>query len=263
VGNPVFPPKDHSMVSLKSKILRPATSSNYQCWFPPPTQVINWIRDKKAAGIDLVLDPSTFELISLNCTEASLPGSTFATTEINDDYTGVTERFAHRRQYDDRSEFTFIVDNSVNGKDDGTNYRVLLFFELWTQYVANEQYGDSGDRTAGLDDPNYFYRMNFPDDYRSPYIVVNKFEKDFKGNYLEYRFLNAYPLMVNSIPVSYESTQVLQCTVSFTYTRYVIRTRKHSNTLARPNTPIQPQVQPTFPEPPTGPVPIPVVPFTG
>jgi hypothetical protein len=239
------------MSELKSKILRPATTSNYQCWFPPPPKVINWIREKKIAGIDLVLDSGTQELISLNCVDAAIPGSTFATTETNDDYTGVTERFAYRRQYDDRSDFTFNIDNSLSNGANETNYRVLLFFELWKQYIANEQYGAEG--TSGLDDSNYFYRMNYPDDYRSPYIVINKFEKDFKGNYLEYRFLQAYPLAINSIPVSYESTQVLQCTVSFTYTRYVVRTRSIGRNLPTPNTPISsslPQV-PLFPAPPT------------
>lgn len=235
------------MSDLKSKILRPATTSNYQCWFPPPTAVIKWIEEKKKAGIDLVLDLGTIELISLNCIDAALPGSTFATTEINDDYTGVTERLAYRRQYDDRAEFTFNIDNSLSNGANATNYRVLLFFELWKQYIAAEEYGSEG--TSGLDDNNYFYRMNYPDDYRSPYIIINKFEKDFKGNYLEYRFLHAYPLAINSIPVSYESTQVLQCTVSFTFTRYVLRTRANTTSLPTPNQPISSRI-PTFPAPP-------------
>jgi hypothetical protein len=225
----LYKPTPPTIAQLKSKILRPATTSNFQCWFPPPTSVANWIKEKKSAGIDVSYNNEILELISLNCMEASLPGSTFATTEITDDYSGVTERHAYRRQYDDRSSFTFNVDNSTdNGK--GSNYNVLLFFEAWMQYIVGEQYSE------GLENPNYFYRVNFPADYQTPYIVVNKFEKDYKGNYLQYRFHQAYPLEVNSIQVSNESSQILQVTVSFTYTRYTIRTLPLSG-LPTPNTP--------------------------
>lgn len=221
----MYKPKTPTISELKSKILRPATTSNFQCWFPPPTSVVNWIRDKKAAGIDVNYNNEILELISLNCMEASLPGTTFATSEITDDYTGVTERHAYRRQYDDRSSFTFNVDTSTRA-----NYQVLLFFEAWKQYIAGEQY------TEGIEDPNYFYRFNFPADYQTPYIVVNKFEKDYLGNYLQYRFLQAYPLEINSMPVSNESSQILQVTVSFTYTRYTVKTFPLSG-LPRPNNP--------------------------
>lgn len=180
----------------------------------------------KGTAIKFNYDLETQELISLNCIDAALPGSSFATMDIMDDYTGVTERFSYRRQYDDRSDFTFIVDNSVDNKD-GPNYRVLLFFELWMQYIANEQYDT-------INDPNYFYRMNYPDDYQSPYIIINKFEKDFSGSCLQYKFLQANPISINSVPISYSSTQALQCTVSFSYTRYVTSTFK-LNGIPTPN----------------------------
>ena len=199
--------------------MRPATSSNFQCWFPPPVAVRDWLKSKGSA-IPFSFDNTTQELISLNCMDASLPGSSFATMEINDDYTGVTERVPYRRMYDDRADFTFIVDNSIAGTKGANhiNYRVLLFFELWMQFIADEQYAE--DR---LESSNNFYRMNYPVNYQAPYILINKFEKDFEGRALQYRFLQAHPISVNSIPVSYESTQVLQCTVSFTFTRYVIK----------------------------------------
>ena len=48
--------------------------------------------------------------LNISCSEASLPGSSIATFEIKNDYAGVTERYAHRRMYDDRIDFTFYVD---------------------------------------------------------------------------------------------------------------------------------------------------------
>lgn len=233
----MYKPIPPTISQLKNKILRPATTSNYQCWFPPPVNLLAWFEDKRKAGLDINFNVDTLELISLNCMEASLPGSTFLTNEITDDYTGVTERHAYRRQYDDRADFTFQVDNSVNAipnSPEAANYRTLLFFELWMQYIVDEQ------EVLGMRDPNYFYRVNYPYKYQTPYIIINKFEKDYRGNYLQYKFLQAFPIAVNSIPVSNDSSQILKCTVSFTYTRYIIDTFPLSG-LPRPNTPA-PQV---------------------
>ena len=43
---------------------------------------------------------------------------------------------------------------------------------------------------------------------------------------LDYTFVNAFPLSLTSIPVSYEGAQVLKCNVSFNFIRYVQQRRK-------------------------------------
>jgi hypothetical protein len=209
----MLPPYITPAAKIKEKLLRPALTSHYQCWFNPPEITRNWIITNRDLNYNF-----NSELISLSCSEASLPGSSMMTNEIIDDYTGVTERPAYRRQYDDRSDFTFYVDH---GRSDG-NYNVLWFFESWLAHIVDEKY------TEGLENSSYFYRVNFPIDYQSPALYLNKFERDYKGQYLEYRFLQAYPISISSMPVSYESSQLLKCTVSFTYTRYVVR-RKRNN----------------------------------
>jgi hypothetical protein len=206
-GNSSSAPKPTpvKMSGVKEKLLRPALTSNFQCWFNPP-------------NISSIKPYYDSELISLLCSEASLPGSSLATNEVNDDYTGITERFAYRKQYDDRADFTFYVDH---GRQNG-NYNLILFFEEWIRHVVNE--------TSTAEDPNYNYRVNFPDGnegYRSPAIYINKFERDFAGQYLEYKFLKAYPISITSMPVSYDSSELLKCSVSFTYTRYVLRRQEN------------------------------------
>ena len=58
-------------------------------------------------------------------------------------------------------------------------------------------------------------------------MFLTKFEKDYTGSYLKYTFLNAYPIGLNSIPVIYEKLpQLLKCTVSFTFTRYLMKYEK-------------------------------------
>jgi len=215
-------PTKVKLSDIKSKLLRPALTSHFQCQFNPPGDVRDYLKDFK--GYDFNSD-----LISLACCEASLPGSSLQTNEINDDYTGVTERLAYRRQYDDRADFTFYVDHGNLTGD----YNVIWFFEQWIAHIANEQTSKVRNGSDGIESRNYYYRFKFPDGlgtrkdaarpgYRSPALYLTKFERDFQGSCLTYRFLDAYPISVNSMPVSYESSELLKCTVSFTYTRYVV-----------------------------------------
>ena len=76
------------------------------------------------------------------------------------------------------------------------------------------------DGTNELED-NYYRRMVYPDDYKVQTMTITKFEKDYK-NQLEYQFINAFPLTVIAIPVTYGQADILKVTVTFSYDRYVI-----------------------------------------
>lgn len=216
-------PSKKSVSDIKSKLLRPALTSHFQCWFNPPgndnEKVRKWFIDKSNAGIGIPYDSNSSELYSLLCSEASLPGSSLATHEINNDFTGVTERHAYRRIYDDRADFTFYVDQEHN---------IIKFFENWMTFIVNEQYTDEN-RTPnrGMEMDNFSYRVNYPNLYRTE-IYINKFERDYLGRYTRYRFTQAYPISISSMPVSYDSSSLLKCTVSFTYTRYLISGESHT-----------------------------------
>lgn len=197
--------------SVKSALLRPALTSHFQLWIFPPPSVISTSRTYK----------NNEEFFSLSCMEASLPGSSLLTNEINDDYTGVTERFSYRKQYDNTTDFTFLVDAGAIG----SGYNVIRFFEEWIRYTMGEEKEDFAD--------GYFYRARFPDGergYRADKVILNKFERDYNGAYLQYTFVKAYPISISSMPVSYESSQLLKCTVSFTYNRYVLNEIGYSET---------------------------------
>lgn len=198
-------PRRYQNFEIQQKLLRPALTTHFQCWFNPPDAV------RKSAANQYYLDDG--RLISLLCSDASLPGSSILTTEMNDDYTGVTERLGYRRSYDNQIDFTFFVDH---GRQNGS-YNVISFFEEWIRYVAGD--------TSTEPDGDFFSRARFADGtngYRT-HIFVQKFERDFQSNYLEYTFVKAYPINITSMPVSYESSQLLKCQVSFTYNRYVLK----------------------------------------
>ena len=196
-------PKPTAVSKLKSSILNTALTTHYECHFNPPSAIAGGIQGP--TGIEtpaLIPNSRTDEDYTLSCMEASLPGTSLATAELTNDHSGITERHVHRRQYDTTASFTFLVDS---------NYKQIKLFETWIGYIVNEQNNE---------DPNYFYRVNFPKQYQTK-IFINKFERDYKQPSLEYRFLNAYPISIDSMPVAYDGVNTLKCTVNFNFSRYI------------------------------------------
>lgn len=204
-------PKDGDttkIVGLKSKILRPALTSHFEVEIPVGAGNLKTL-------LDAIVGSGTDgqRTLNISCSDSSLPGSSIATFELQNDFTGTTERYAHRRMYDDRIDFTFYVD--------AEKYTPIRFFERWMRFVTGESGPRSDGSTLDLTKTSYHYRMNFPNDYRCEGLKIKKFERDFK-NSLEYTFIGAYPVSVSSMPVSYDSSSLLKCSVSMTYLRYVI-----------------------------------------
>jgi len=226
------PPTNYKMSDVVNKLLSPSLTSYYHIDVALPSNG----NLKKFLEFRLPVDSALFERISLSCSEASLPGSSIATHEVNNDYPGVSEKMAYRRLYDDRIDFTFYVDH---------DYKIINFFERWISYCVGE------DLQSFLDERNYFYRVNFPNDYQTDSLYITKFERDYT-NALEYKFVRAYPISITSMPISYDSSQLLKCTVSFTYTRYIIETFALTNPSGEPasnqNNPNTNQLSPGNPD---------------
>jgi hypothetical protein len=220
-------PTVRNVAKIKSSLLHPALTSHFEVTIPrPPGLTDNYLT---ANG----LPPYTGlqEQLNLMCSEATLPGSNLATFEINDNFHGVTERHAYRRVYDDRIDLTFYVD--------AENYIPIRYFETWMKYVAGESVSAGGGKLSSKD-PTYFYRVNYPKDYMATGLKVIKFERtanvtanvtptsyEVKGDSytsktLEYEFINSFPISVSSMPVSYDSSSLLKCSVSLSYIRYIL-----------------------------------------
>lgn len=203
-------PNIKKVSDIKSALLRPALTSNFEVQIAIPAELQKFVGTEQGN-------------LNLSCSEASLPGSSIATMENLNDHTGVTERLAHRRMFDDRIDFTFYVD--------ANKYFPIRFFEKWMRYVSDED--NLADTTRGTSaaitnsSPSYHYRMRYPDGiggsggYRVDGVKIIKFERDHKQS-LIYTFVKAYPIAVNSMPVSYDASNLLKCTVSMSYIRYFI-----------------------------------------
>ena len=211
-------PNRKSLSDIKATILRPAMTSQYRVYIDFPNDVKFYMKSKGLA------DPQGGVLrggLDFACSEASLPGSSLATLEQSSDRTGVTERHVHRRMFDDRIDLTFYVD--------AENYLPIRAFEFWKEYITGEGTLQEFARA------NHFYRMNYVDDYATESLRIIKFERDFDGSFkgnngivngtqkgLTYNFVKAFPIAVASMPVSYDASSLLKCTVSMTYIRYYI-----------------------------------------
>jgi hypothetical protein len=222
-----------TIADIKLNLLRPALTSHFAVTIPKP-----------GGGFDGFLKDNGITLTSLNrgklnlmCSEAVLPGSNLATFEINDNFHGVTERHAYRRVYDDRIDLTFYVD--------AENYLPIRYFETWMKYIVDESMNPQTERgNKGSIHNEYFYRVRYPEGTNgytsSQGLTVTKFERDYKQN-LEYRFIRSFPISINSMPVSYDSSSLLKCTVSMSYIRYALVQGSASESSAESNFNLTPQ----------------------
>ena len=212
-------PTKKSVSDIKSALLRPALTSHFLVYIKPPSGSTEFFQDN---GVSSVFSEDKLILL---CSDAILPGSSFNTHESNNDFHGTTERFAYRRVYDDRIDLSFYVD--------ATDYFSIRFFEVWMKYIAYESISGY-DKTGrpGTKDPYFYYRFKYPDGpggYRNDSALsVVKFERDYKQK-LVYEFIKPYPISIQSIPVSYESSSLLKCTISMTYIRYILHPSSTSN----------------------------------
>ena len=237
-------PSNRTIAQIKSGLLRPALTSHFEVQIPIGSDNLNTL----LKGV--VPDGADQDILNISCSDASLPGSQIATFELQNDFTGVTERYAHRRMYDDRIDFTFYVD--------AEKYTPIRFFERWMRFVTGETGTRADGSTIELNNINYHYRMNFPKEYRCERgLKIIKFERDYQTalqnhghSSLEYEFIGAYPISVSSMPVSYDSSSLLKCSVSMTYLRYVITEITQPKQQPQPSVPTQKPQQQNTQEPP-------------
>ena len=206
--------QSRNIADIKSKLLHPALTSHFEVKIPTPLgfqENRTYLSDN-----DVRYDQDKLNLL---CSEALLPGSQLATHSISGDFHGATHKHAYKRLYDDRIDLSFYVD--------AENYLPIRFFEAWIKYISGEQINSAPGR-PGTEKSEYFYRMNYPKQYIcNQGFEVIKFERtgngnNYTGKQMVYKFVDVFPISVNSMPVSYDASSLLKCTVAFSYVRYFI-----------------------------------------
>lgn len=191
-------PRPRKISDFKPLLTNLAQTSHYQVIFGGlPAGLLDHLLYR---GIDLRF---IGESAGLLCSSAVLPGSSFATTDIVGNFTGVTEKMVHTRQFT-QIDLEFYVDSG---------YRSLKFLEHWMEYIA------SGSGVSPYQ-PGYFFRMRYPDQYKTNQTRIIKFDRDYKRE-IEYVFYGLFPIALNSVSVNYGTSDILKATASFNFERYV------------------------------------------
>ena len=200
-------PRPRGISDIMPKLQNVAQTSQFLVKFVVPRgDCRRFLRQK---GIN---DRFIADNVGLLCSDAVLPGSAMATLNTAGDYQGLIERFAHTRNFT-QVNFDFYVDNE---------YKSLKFLEHWMEFISSGSIADPSSDT-------YHFKMKYPDEYKSNDTRVVKFERNH-FQFLEYRFIGMFPLSLNSTRVSYQNSQVLKATATFSFDRYICG---ESSSLAR------------------------------
>ena len=153
-----------------------------------------------------------YESAGLLCYSASLPTTNLATANITGNFMGVTEKFAHTRQYNTIG-LEFYVDK---------NYNSLKFMESWMEFIASGSNNPIGSSLApiGQNHKDYISRMQYPEYYKCDRTSIVKFDRDYNKE-IEYSFIGLFPSSISSIPVSYNGSEILKMAATFEYDRYI------------------------------------------
>lgn len=159
------------------------------------------------------------------CCETLIPGTALDAFSEMGSIQGLEEFFPGRRIYTDIS-LSFYV---------SADYLILRLFQEWINFI-NPIASTGGilktpnpSGYASLKDKFYFHRYRYPNQYKVD-ISINKFERDM-SNSMTYTFLDAFPVNISSIPLSYDQAQILKVTVDFKYNRYIITSHGDSETV--------------------------------
>ena len=194
---------------VKSLLTNVAQTSHYEVRFGGlPSDLIRYLAQRSIGR------RFTEEDAGLLCFNAVIPTARLATGNVTGNYMGITENFAHSKQYNTLT-LEFYVDS---------RYRSLRFMESWIDFISSGSSNPVGiiDENPGISEArlNYFVRMHYPQEYKSNRTKIIKFDRDYRAE-VEYNFVGLFPYAISEIPVSYESSQVMKMSVQFYYDRFI------------------------------------------
>ena len=202
---------------IKSTVARPSLDTFYQVDFSfgGETETSPWLKTLSNIGKRRTQGTDFMQKMSLMCTQAELPGTSFTPQSAIGHRQGIQEEFPNLRNFPPLN-LVFYVD---------ADHVILEVFEKWMTYI--NPIFDSGIR-----DDSAFTRFNYPVDYKET-VHVTKFERDtfitesrnasYQSNMTGYEFINVWPIDLTSMRVAYGDSNVLRCSVQLSYDRFIHR----------------------------------------
>ena len=207
--NNLFPRKkdifQKSTKDVQSIVGRPSVDTQYQAIFSFGNYQ-NWLESTgNAIGKSRTNGLDFREKMSIMCTEAELPGTSFQTSLAVGHHQGIQEEFPNLRTFPPLN-LTFYVD---------ADHVILEVLETWMTNI--------NPITNNKRNFNAFGRFNYPQSYKE-IMHVTKFERDAfqdsKSKLSSYEFVNVWPTNLASMRVAYGETNVLRLSVQLAYDRF-------------------------------------------
>ena len=207
--NNLFPRKkdifQKSTKDVQNIVGRPSVDTQYQVIFSFGNYQ-NWLESTgNAIGKSRTNGLDFREKMSIMCTEAELPGTSFQTSLAVGHHQGIQEEFPNLRTFPPLN-LTFYVD---------ADHVILEVLETWMTYI--------NPITNNKRNFNAFGRFNYPESYKE-IMHITKFERDaFQNNRSKlssYEFVNVWPTNLASMRVAYGETNVLRLSVQLAYDRF-------------------------------------------
>ena len=172
-----------------------------------------WLTSNTTIGLKRTQARGFQHKMSLLCTQAELPGTSFVESTAIGHRQGIQESFPNLRNFPPLN-LVFYVD---------ADHVILEVLESWMSYI--NPIFDPDDQVN-----NGFTRFNYPDDYKET-IRVTKFERDsfiedsrnatYKSELTGYEFKNIWPRNMTSMRVAYGDSNVLRCNLELAYDRFI------------------------------------------
>ena len=207
--NNLFPRKrdifQKSTKDVQNIVGRPSVDTQYQAIFSFGNYQ-NWLESTNPIGRSRTNGLDFREKMSIMCTEAELPGTSFETNLAVGHHQGIQEEFPSLRNFPPLN-LTFYVD---------ADHVILEVLETWMTFINPIEVGMKRNFNA-------FGRFNYPEDYKE-IMHITKFERDAfqesRSKLSSYEFVNVFPKNMTSMRVAYGDTNVLRLSVTFVYDRF-------------------------------------------
>ena len=223
--NNLFPRKkdifQKSTKDVQNIIGRPSIDTQYQAIFSFGNYQ-NWLESTgNAIGKSRTNGLDFREKMSIMCTEAEIPGTSFETNLAVGHHQGIQEEFPSLRNFPPLN-LTFYVD---------ADHVILEVLETWMTFINPIQ---NNKRNF-----NAYSRFSYPEDNKE-IMHITKFERDAfqnnKSRISSYEFVNVFPKNMTSMRVAYGETNVLRLSVSFVYDRFFTKFHYDDSLAATINT---------------------------
>ena len=182
-----------------------AKSCRYAVVIEPPRKLNN-IQTLGIGNLDNPMEFGVARELTYLCEATEFPGRGFENLDIR--YYGPNFKLPFKTSYEDIN-MTFLCRNESLERE---------FFDDWMELI----------------NPTSTYNFSFRDDYSTTIRIyhfseVEDMSAEFPGATYAFTLYDAYPILVNSQPVTWADDNFLRLTISFTYTKWRRENKDNKN----------------------------------